>query len=215
MTSEKERALDFLTRTAQGIAQMFGASCETLIHDMLEPGHPIVAIFNSHVSGRNIGSVMDIYGNTSEPSSGNCVFAFGKDYINNQVITKKGRFIKSSTFNYKSDDYHYALGINFDYTSITGTSRLLAELSSADVDLNAAIMRETENQLEEIFESALASFDKPLAEMNKNDRLKLIVVLMQKKAFSYQKSVAYIAEKLNVSRFTIYKYCHEVEANSK
>ena len=40
----KEQILDFMTRTAEGLAQMFGHSCETLIHDMSIPGHPIIAI---------------------------------------------------------------------------------------------------------------------------------------------------------------------------
>ena len=51
--------------------------------------------------------------------------------------------------------------------------------------------------------------------MKKNDRVQLIALLMQRNAFSFQKSITYVAEQLQVSRYTIYKYCHEVEANLK
>ena len=38
----REEAFEFLDRTARGIAEMFGSSCETLVHDMGDPTHPIV-----------------------------------------------------------------------------------------------------------------------------------------------------------------------------
>lgn len=41
-----EEAFEFLDRTAKGIAQMFGSSCETLVHDMSVPDHPILSIYN-------------------------------------------------------------------------------------------------------------------------------------------------------------------------
>ena len=41
---DREEALDFLNRVARGIAEMFGSNCETLVHDMSVPKHPIVVI---------------------------------------------------------------------------------------------------------------------------------------------------------------------------
>ena len=40
----REEMLNFLKREARGIATMFGPSCETLVHDMTRPGHPVMAI---------------------------------------------------------------------------------------------------------------------------------------------------------------------------
>ena len=36
----REEAFEFLDRTARGIAETFGSSCETLVHDMGLPSHP-------------------------------------------------------------------------------------------------------------------------------------------------------------------------------
>ena len=58
----RDEAFEFLDRTARGIAEMFGSSCETLVHDMGVPSHPILSIYNGHVSGREVGSTMDILG---------------------------------------------------------------------------------------------------------------------------------------------------------
>ena len=62
----REEAFEFLDRTARGIAEMFGSSCETLVHDMGDPRHPILSIYNGHVSGRTVGSTLDILGTAKE-----------------------------------------------------------------------------------------------------------------------------------------------------
>ncbi|MFQ7452261.1 PAS domain-containing protein [Flavonifractor plautii] len=37
---DREEAFEFLDRTARGIAEMFGSTCETLVHDMGTPATP-------------------------------------------------------------------------------------------------------------------------------------------------------------------------------
>ena len=46
--------------------------------------------------------------------------------------------------------------------------------------------------------------------MNKKDRLRMIAMLEQKNAFSFRKSVPYVAKHLGVSRYTVYKYLGEL-----
>ena len=52
----RDEAFEFLDRTARGIAETFGSNCETLVHDMSIPSHPILVIYNGHISGRSAGS---------------------------------------------------------------------------------------------------------------------------------------------------------------
>ena len=59
------KPLNFWPRP-RGIAEMFGSSCETLVHDMGVPTHPILSIYNGHVSGREVGSTLDILGTARE-----------------------------------------------------------------------------------------------------------------------------------------------------
>ena len=51
--------------------------------------------------------------------------------------------------------------------------------------------------------------------MKKTDRMRIIRMLYKRRAFTYQKSVAIVAEQLNVSRYTVYKYMHEMEEAEK
>ena len=48
----QEEAFEFLCRLAQGIASMFGDSCETVVHGMEGERMKNLVIFNGHVSGR-------------------------------------------------------------------------------------------------------------------------------------------------------------------
>ena len=62
----REEMLNFLKNEARGISVMFGPNCETIVHDMTRPGHPILAIFNGTVTGREVGSTADIFGDIGD-----------------------------------------------------------------------------------------------------------------------------------------------------
>ena len=102
----REEAFEFLDRTARGIAAMFGPVCETLVHDMGSPSHPILSIYNGHVSGREVGSTMDIMGIGLELDEQ----AATTDQVNLAATTPDCRQTKSSTFHMIGEDYNLALG---------------------------------------------------------------------------------------------------------
>lgn len=202
----REEAFEFLDRTAKGIAEMFGSSCETMVHDMSQPTHPILSIYNGHVSGREVGSTMDILGNETQLSEE----GLKTDFVNLYATTPTGQQIKSSTFHMIGEDYNLALGINFDYSSLVYANRILVDLMSADADLKSAMWHSGDNRLGEVFEECLAAVGKPVSALNKADRMKVIALLNQKNAFSFRKSVPFISQRLGVSRYTVYKYLSEL-----
>ncbi|MCQ2442861.1 MAG: helix-turn-helix transcriptional regulator [Oscillospiraceae bacterium] len=203
----REEALEFLDRTARGIAETFGSSCETLVHDMSIPTHPILSIYNGHVSGRTVGSTMDILGNGAELDED----ALRADFVNLYASTPSGKQIKSSTFHMIGEDYNLALGINFDYSSLVFANKILVDLMSADADLKSALWSSGDSSLGTIFEECLAAVGKPISALTKADRVKIIALLRQQNAFSFQKAVPYVAQRLGVSRYTVYKYISELE----
>ena len=206
----RDEAFEFLDRTAQGIAAMFGSSCETLVHDMGVPTHPILSIYNGHVSGREVGSTMDIMGIGRALDE----TAATTDQVNLAATTPDGQ-IKSSTFHMIGPDYNLALGINFDYTSLVYANRTLVDLMNAEADLRSALWQEGDSkQLAELFEQCLATVGKPVAALTKKDRMKIMALLDQNSAFTYRKSVPYVAQHLGVSRYTVYKYLGELSEHA-
>lgn len=206
----REEALDFLDRLARGIAEMFGSACETLVHDMEVPTHPILILYNGHVSGRSVGSTQDILGTNRSLD-----ISESRDMVNMLATTPSGQQIKSSTFYLKGEGYCFGLGINFDFSALTFANRILVDLMSADADLRSVLWREGEGALEDIFEECVLAVGKPVAAFNKRDRMKVISLLDKKNAFSFRKSVPYVARRLDVSRYTIYKYLGELEQELK
>ena len=202
----RAEAFEFLDRTARGIAEMFGSSCETLVHDMGDPTHPILCIYNGHVSGRDVGSTMDILGTARALDQ----TALVTDFVNLYATTPTGQQIKSSTFHLIGEDYNLALGINFDYTSLVYANRILVDLMSAEADLQSAMWESGERQLSQLFDECLSAVGKPVDTLTKRDRLRIIALLEQKNAFSFRKSVPYVARRLQVSRYTVYKYLGEL-----
>jgi predicted transcriptional regulator YheO len=201
----REEMLTFLKNEARGIAAMFGPNCETLVHDMTRPGHPILAIYNGTVTGREVGSTADIFGDIGDYDQ--TVYA-KKDYTNQMVLSRDGRTLKSSTFNVVGEDYHFAFGINMDITSMVRASQVLSELTATSGDLQQTMMQDARSQLEELPRECVSAVGKTPETVKKTDRMRIIRMLYKRRAFTYQKSVAIIAERLNVSRYTVYKYMH-------
>ena len=203
----RDEAFDFLDRTARGIAEMFGSSCETLVHDFTIPTHPILSIYNGHVSGRSVGDTTAIMGLDLALDEA----AIVNDLVNLAATTPDGHKTKSSTFQLIGEDYNLALGINFDYTPLAAANKVLVDLMSSQSDLQSALWQDQDSrQLADIFDRCLAAVGKSAGAMNKDDRLRMIGLLDQNNFFSFRKSVPYVAKNLGVSRYTVYKYLSEL-----
>jgi len=87
----KQEAIDMLDRIAKGIAEMFGTNCETVVNDLDDATHPILAIYNGHVSGREVGSTLDVTGVEQD-------LCLDSDVLNLLAVTPNGQQTKSSTF---------------------------------------------------------------------------------------------------------------------
>lgn len=207
----RDEAFEFLDRTARGLAEMFGSTCETLVQDMSDPSHPILSIYNGHVSGREVGSTADILGSTRLIDQ----TAMTTDFVNLYATTPAGAQIKSSTFHLMGEGYNLALGVDFDYTSLVFANRILVDLMSADADLQSALWQGVDNGLGQIFDECLAAVGKPVAALTKPDRMKVVALLEQKNAFSFRKSVPFVAKRLGVSRYTVYKYLDQITAQAE
>ena len=204
----REEAFATLDRIAKGIAEMFGSNCETIIHDLADPHHPILAIYNGHVSGRSVGSTLDVTGLEEN-------LYLEEDVVNLLAVTPTGQQTKSATFSIKGDGYHLGFGINYDFTPLTYANRVLLDLMHTEVDFHSAIYKSRDTGIGDLLDEAILRVGKPAREMNKTDRLRVIEHLKELDAFSYRRAVPYVASQLGVSRYTIYKYLDEIRENDE
>lgn len=206
---ERDKILDFLKRMSDGMTVMFGKDCEVVIHDMKKEEASIVYIANKHVTQRKVGDKLDFLG-TKELDT----LHKGIDLVNRKGLSKVGHSIKSSTFHIEGDHYHFALGINYDYTNMEVVHNVVSEMIQVGEPVAGERLEKDENlegQLEAFFAEAVDYVGKPIPFMRKQDRVKVIKYLYDKGTFSIHKSIPIIAEKMCVSRYTIYNYIKEIK----
>ena len=205
--------LDFLKQLAHGLAIQFGSSCEIAIHDLktkdLEKS--IVYIENGHISNRQIGdgpSGIVLETLQSDPSTIH-------DKLSYLTKTEDGRILKSSTFYIRDDDgsISYIFSLNYDITAFTAASTAIQSLIATKdklPDLTGDSPRQITQNVNELLdlliEQAVAKVGKPVAMMNKDDKVAVVQYLDHAGAFLITKSGDKVSSYLGISKFTLYSY---------
>lgn len=205
--------LDFLKQLAHGLAIQFGSSCEIVIHDLktkdLEKS--IVYIENGHISNRQIGdgpSGIVLETLQSDPSTIH-------DKLSYLTKTEDGRILKSSTFYIRDDDgsISYIFSLNYDITAFTAASTAIQSLIATKdkiPDLTGDSPRQITHNVNELLdlliEQAVAKVGKPVAMMNKDDKVAVVQYLDHAGAFLITKSGDKVSSYLGISKFTLYSY---------
>ena len=196
-----------LRQIAAGIAAQFGSDCEVAIHDLSRhPDHSIVEIINGHVSGRRVGDgasqvVMEQL-RSNDPAA--------EDHLGYLTRTADGKILKSSTIYIRNSKGNVSeiLSINYDI------SRLLMVGGAIEGLINTAQPQQAEPEkivnindlLEDLIQQSVALVGKPVALMNKEDKVKAIQFLSQNGAFLVTKSGDKIAKYFGISKYTLYSY---------
>lgn len=205
--------LDFLKQLAHGLAIQFGSSCEIAIHDLktkdLEKS--IVYIENGHISNRQIGdgpSGIVLETLQSDPSTIH-------DKLSYLTKTEDGRILKSSTFYIRDDEgsISYIFSLNYDITAFTAASTAIQSLIATKdnlPDLTGDSPRQITHNVNELLdlliEQAVAKVGKPVAMMNKDDKVAVVQYLDHAGAFLITKSGDKVSSYLGISKFTLYSY---------
>ncbi|MEG1536833.1 MAG: PAS domain-containing protein [Clostridiales bacterium] len=201
-----EQQLDFMKRVIAGLAQMFGSNCETVITMHNNVHNTIVAIHNGQITKRKSGDM------ASQLSIQKAKMKdIDRDLINFTVKTPDGHLLKCANFHITMDGTTYALGINYDYTAFAFANGILEEFIKTETEKNDIFCSNPTAMLETMANQCLKEIGKPIAMLNKADRLQIISQLNEQGAFLIQKAAVYLADFLNVSRCTIYNYLREIE----
>ena len=205
--------LDFLKQLAHGLAIQFGSSCEIAIHDLKTKDleRSIVYIENGHISNRQIGdgpSGIVLETLQSDPSTIH-------DKLSYLTKTEDGRILKSSTFYIRDDDgsVSYIFSLNYDITAFTAASTAIQSLIATKdnlPDLTGDSPRQITHNVNELLdlliEQAVAKVGKPVAMMNKDDKVAVVQYLDHAGAFLITKSGDKVSSYLGISKFTLYSY---------
>ena len=201
----------------EGIFQMLGSRYEVILHDLSHVESSIVALAGD-VTHRKIGGpvtnyllqLLQIYGD-SAPNS-----------INYRNVTTDGRILRSSTIFIRDENGHIvgSLCINQDLTDYIVASRLHQEMVSfqhpAEEDEPEELFaHDISEVMEDMVRTELGMVQKPVAYMQKEDKLSIVGNLANRGIFDVKGSVEYVAECLGVTNFTVYNYLKELRVKNK
>ena len=201
---------------AAGIAAQFGSSCEVVVHDLSRhPDHSIVAIENGHVSGRKVGDgashvvIEQLQSNDPEP----------KDHLCYLTKTPDGKILKSSTVYIRNSKGKVSalFSINYDISRLMMVEGALRELISTGEEAPSEPEKiiNINDMLDDLIEQSVALVGKPVALMNKDDKVKAIQFLNQNGAFLVTKSGDKVAKYFGISKYTLYSYIDSKQQEGK
>lgn len=203
----KNKIFASLRPAMAAIVDLLGPGCEVVLHDMSDPDASIIAI-EGDVTGRNIGAPLTDSGLTSlrSPESGR-VYSY-------TTVAEGGRVIKSSSV-FLSDEKGTIFGglcINLDITPfLTFDRHLQGLLRPTDDDVPAQTFGSDVGEvLDQMLDDAIAATGIPISLMQRADRLRVVRTLEEKGAFLLRKAIPLVAERLGVSRHTIYSDLAEI-----
>lgn len=209
----KSNEIAFLTQLAKGVAHQFGQNCEVVVHDLCasEGEHTIVAIENGHVSGRQLGdgpSHVVWEALKSDP-------ALLEDRLSYLTKTEDGKILKSSTV-FLRDETGKPTGvfaINYDITMMKALEDQLHTFTATDTVSQEpeTITHNVNDLLDELIKQSARLVGKPVALMNKEDKVKAIGFLSDSGAFLITKSGQRVCNFFGISKYTLYSYIDEAK----
>ena len=200
--------LEMLKQIASALAVQFGPCCEVVIHDLTtkDPEKSIVHIENGHVTGRRLGDgpstvVMEQILHANENP---------KDHLGYLTRTPDGKILKSSTIYIRDSRGRVTaiLAINYDISALLMVESAIGGLihtAEAGKEERITVLN-VSDLLDDLIEQSVALVGKPVALMNKDDKVRAIRFLNDHGAFLITKSGDKVAKYFGISKYTLYSY---------
>jgi predicted transcriptional regulator YheO len=197
------------------IAAVFGKNCEVVLHDLRNLDHSIIAIKNNHITGRTLNDTITDFAlaiiHTEKHKE--------KNYICNYVgKTGNGKkSVRASTYFIKDEEQNLIgmLCTNIDVTALSNARKHIDDLIMINESTEA---KEQENlslnindHVDSIISNTLSEFESETMRMTMDEKKHVVKKLEEKGVFRLKGVVAEVADRLEVSDQTVYRYLKKLE----
>lgn len=202
---------------AEMLGKTFGGHCEVVIHDLSVPQNSVVYTINNQVTGRQIGQPFDHLVKQVLLSKN-----FNREYAANYTIHEQdGRQIKASTVLLRNSAGVVigAMCINLDITAVRNYSDFINDMLFTEPEEPTPDTPDEMIPEKHINDIVVDIIDKivgntPPNEFERQERLNIIAFMDSRGLFLVKGAVDRIAEKLGISRVTVYSYLEEVRKSN-
>ena len=209
-----------LTRVAKAIAATF-PDCEVVVYDLnRSPRSSIIAIYGE-VTGRKVGDgIRDLVSILKSTE-------FSEDMLTNYIsTTPDGKIVKSTTVVIRdpnSDEIVSVFCINYDLGPFLSARKVVDDFVQG-IDLKKTLRADDHSTdvnseesgildiLKQVIDRTIMADGRPVSRLSRKDKIRTVAFLVEKDVFRFKGAINIVAERLNVSKYTIYNYLEEVRA---
>jgi predicted transcriptional regulator YheO len=198
----RAEAFALCQQMARMIVATFGSICEVVVHDFRDIEHSVVHI-DGNVTDRAVGD-----GPTDLLLKAVRAGQTSADLYGYTGYTLDGKVLRSSSMFLRDPDGKVfgALCVNVDTTHLSQLDAWLAQMLHGGTEVSETFTSTVGEALDVMLAEAAQELGVPLAQATRTQKIRLVHALHERGAFEIKKAVSFVAERLGVSRFTIYNY---------
>ena len=198
--------LDYHITIAKAVHAMFPTGLEIIVHDLRQPESSIIAIFNSHITGRNVG---DGTSDIGYKRLNNEV----EDLLNYHNTTPDGKPLKSlsQAIRNKKGELIGAFSMNLDlstFQALQGYLNHFLNPTKLDDTLKGEqfFFLESQDSIRNVIDAYLKHNNLHLSALKRDDKRDIVDYLNTKGIFKVKAGISTVSSILGLSRSTIYRY---------
>ena len=208
---QKQSPLQLLRPVVDSLAAILGSNYEFVIHDYTNPAHSLIHMAGN-LTKRTVGA----------PLTGRLLKVYREygdsvqDILNVKVTGPNGQLIRSSSIFIRNSKGKVigSLGVNIDLTDYEAAKRLINGLYlSENINENDSVKDDIQfpSTFKEVIDEVLNEEIQNQSQLlDKDKRMELVGELDAKGVFLMKGAVDEVAARLQVSKFSIYKYLKEL-----
>ncbi|MDR1979393.1 MAG: PAS domain-containing protein [Synergistaceae bacterium] len=197
------------------LADAFGSTCEVVLHDLRNIEHSIIAIRNNHITGRKIGDSLSDYAlevihkQSRNPNKNYVASYYG-------TLEESGKILRLSSFLIYDEENELMglLALNMDFSALEEARNIIDGFINNMEKLPQAAGREEKSMHFNLSEDYMPSVIAQMIEscgvepmrMTLEEKRSLVEQLQLKGIFLLKGAVTEVANKLEVSEQTVYRY---------
>ena len=215
LKTANDHIFDHYTRVGEIIAEKFSPYLEVIIHDLRNPEHSIIAIFNSHITGRKIGD------GTSDIGYKKLANELPDKIVNYENISPSGSKMKSSSLTIR-DEHNKIIGsmaFNFDLAPFENIQEFFNTITKTNISQlgdfpkqEQFFMWDIRDELEQELNKYIIANRLQGKALTKKDKLNVVSLMNKRGHIKKRGSVSILSELLAITRPTLYKYIKDIDS---
>jgi len=215
LKTANDHIFDHYTRVGEIISEKFSPYLEVIIHDLRDPEHSIIAIFNSHITGRKIGD------GTSDIGYKKLANELPDKIVNYENISPSGSKMKSSSLTIR-DEHNKIIGsmaFNFDLAPFENIQEFFNTITKTNISQlgdfpkqEQFFMWDIRDELEQELNKYIIANRLQGKALTKKDKLNVVSIMNKRGHIKKRGSVSILSELLAITRPTLYKYIKDIDS---